>query len=144
MKISKTDKYVIGCLFLVILLIAAWLCASAYFERQTFSSAEYISLKEFRKMSEKYVGKYVRTSGILHEFLGTTVKVWNYRIVAIEYYSYLLVNKSVAVVLHVKFKCHHLLQKWVNVTGKVERLYGKDGQLMGYAINVVEIAELLS
>lgn len=141
---GKTDKRIIGCLFLVILLIVAWLCANAYLEHETFSSAEYIDLREFRKMSEKYVGKYVRTSGILHEFLGTTVNVWNCRVVAVEYYSYLLVNKSVAVVLHVKFKCHNLLQKWVNFTGKVERLYDKDGQLMGYTINVAEIYELLS
>jgi len=138
---SKIDRYVIGCLFLVILLIVALLCASVYFEHQAFSSAECIGLKEFRRISEEYVGKYVRTSGILHEFLGVAVKVWNYRIVAIEYYSYLLVNKSVAVVLHAKFKCHHLLQRWVNVTGKVERLCNEDGRLMGFAIDVVEISE---
>ena len=141
---SKTDKRIIGCLFLVILLIVAWLGADAYLERQAFSSAKYIGLKEFREMSEKYVGKYVRTSGLLHAFLGTVVRIWNYRIIVTEYYSYLLVNKSVAVALHVKFNCHHLLEKWVNVTGKVERLYDKNGQLMGYAINVVEIYELLS
>jgi|YelNatPaOPRAMG01_1025707.scaffolds.fasta_scaffold11262_2 hypothetical protein len=137
----KIDKYAIGCLFLVILLIAAWLCASVYLEHQAFSSAEFIGLKEFRRISEEYVGKYVRTSGLLHEFLGVAVKVWNYRIVAIEYYSYLLVNKSVAVFLHAKFKCHHLLQRWVNVTGKVERLCNEDGRLMGFAIDVVEISE---
>ncbi len=138
---DKTDKRIVGCLFLIILLIAAWLCASAYIERQAFSSAEYASLKAFREVSEKYVGKYVRTSGLLHAFLGAVVKTLNYQIVTTQYYSYLLVNKTVAVVLHVKFKCHYLLEKWVNVTGKVERLYDRDGRLMGYAINVVEIYE---
>lgn len=141
---TKKDKRIVGCLFLGILLIVAWLCTNAYLERQAFSSAEYLSLNELRKLSEKYVGKYVRTSGLLHAFLGTMVKIWNYRIVITEYYSYLLVNRSVAVVLHVEFKCHHLLEKWVNVTGKMERLYNEDGRLMGYAINVAEINELLS
>jgi hypothetical protein len=33
------------------------------------------------------------------------------------------------------------LQRWVNVTGKVERLCNEDGRLMGFAIDVVEISE---
>ncbi|MBC7131115.1 hypothetical protein H5T51_07885 [Candidatus Bathyarchaeota archaeon] len=111
----------------------------AYLEHQALALAEYIRLRELDDVREAYVGKYIRTSGFLHDFLGTSITVWNNRLISVGRYSYLLVDGSAAIVLHVKFNCHILLQRWVNVTGKLEKLYSADGLFMGYAINVVEI-----
>lgn len=128
---------------LAVLPIAALTTASfmsAWMERQRLSSAEYVTLKELKSFGEKYVGEYIRTRGILHDFLGTSVSVWNNRLISVGQYSYLLVDGFAAMLLRLRFNCHILLQKWVNVTGRLERLYGEDGSPMGYVINVVDIA----